>query len=618
MKKVILVLLLLSLLIVGALSGCVGEGDNNGGDDAAVVSNPLEAMDSILEEFPQYINTGLPHVEGTTLYYGIAMVSPWMGMIGGAVFHNETADGIIATILGSGRSLLSMNEMRMFGQEGVANFEYCLDTLTFTLNMQHDVYWHDGTPLTLDDLVFAYEVMAHPDYTGPRFGAEAQAVVGIMDFRNGEAEYISGLVLSNNNRTLTMHFEEMGPGMLYGGIWTAPVPRHVFEGIPVAEMAESDYARTSPIGWGPFMFEHTVVGETISMVRNPNYVFGAPIVERLQISRIDPELVAEHMNNGTFDLMTFPTVLYGDHMNPENFRYLGTPVGDYTFIAFRLGIFHPEDPDNPWGPGVNVYAPTRLMAQAGRYFRQAMAYAIDPSFIGETVFNGLQFAATSNVPPNHPGLIDPTVPSFTYNPERARELLDQAGFDQFDDEGFRLCPDGERFTVYWAFPEAPLTEGIIVPFYISSWEEVGVRVELWRGSTHPAFTIWDYTDFDLDYTPGEGDMIHMFNGAWTVGNNPNPAGSWGHIWWNFSRYTSPEYDAILDRMNTLAAFDEDYWLQIFSDWQLYWYENVPAIPLLWTIELTAVNNRVNFWDTRHYTPHSWNRVGLSAPQPYGR
>ena len=617
MKKAILALLLVSLFMLGALSSCARENDDNGGNGVAV-GNPLEAMEAVLENFPLYIDTGLPHVEGTTLYFGIASTSPWAGLIGGAIFHDGTLCSDLAAPLGTGRSLLSMNEMRMFGQDGAARFEYCLDTLTFTLHMQRDIYWHDGVPLTLDDLVFAYEVMAHPDYTGPRFGAEVQSVVGIMDFRNGEAEYISGLVLSNNNRTLTMYFEEMGPGMLYFGIWTNPTPRHIFEGIPVAEMAESDWVRTTPVGWGPFMIEHVVPGETITMVRNPNYAFGVAVVERIQIDRVDPSLIAEHMHNGTFDILSFPTAEYGDHMHPEHFRYLGTPVGDYSFIAFRLGIFHPVDPDNPWGPGVNVYAPTRLMAQAGRYFRQAMAYAIDPGFIGETVFNGLQFEATSNVPPNHAALIDPTVPGFSYNPDRARELLDQAGFDQFDDEGYRLCPNGERFTVYWAFPENPLTEGIIVPFYISSWSDVGVRVELWRGDTHHAYTIWDYTDFDLDYVEGEGDFIHMFTGGWTVGANPNPQGSWGHIWWNFSRYTSPEYDAILDRMNTLAAFDEDYWSQIFSDWQWYWYENVPAIPLLWTISLTAVNNRVTYWDTRHYTHPSWNRIGLSAPQPYGR
>ena len=587
--------------------------------EPAPAGSPLAALDELAELFPIYINTGLPHVPGTTLYLGEVAASPWAGIIGGAIFHDAATDASIATPLGTGRSIFSMNEFMQFGQEGIATWEIDLNAMTFTINQVMDVFWHDGVPLTLDDLVFAYEVMAHPDYTGPRFVSEVQAVSGIMDFRADLEEsgnpyvsgYIPGLVLSNNNRTLVMHFDNMGPGMLYFGLWTAPTPRHLFESIPVAEMAASDWARTTPVGWGPFMIEHVVAGESVSMVRNPDYVFGMPQLERIEIRRVPPELVAESMHAGVFDIISFPTAEYGDHMDPTSFRYLGTPVGDYSYIAFRLGHW---DFDND----VNVFTPSRKMSEAGPLFRQAMAYSIDPDFIGQVVFHGLQVGAGSNVTPNHRALINPDLRGFPYDPDRARQLLDEAGFDQFDDEGFRLDRNGERFTVYWAFMEAPLTEHIIVPFYIEQWAAVGIRVELWRGSTHPALMLWDYLDFDAD-----DDEIDIYSGAWSVGANPNPQGTWGHIWWNPSRYTSPEYDAILDRMNTMAAFDSAYLQQVFFDWQDYWQYQVPYFPLLWGIALTSINNRVTFWDTRFWNSgtnprNSWLHIGLSAPQPYGR
>ncbi|MDR2569969.1 MAG: ABC transporter substrate-binding protein [Oscillospiraceae bacterium] len=606
-RKQLSVVVALILVAMFVLTACQEDSGTNGGG----TTNPLEAMDAALENFPQLIDTGATHVPGSTLYYGIAASSPWPGMIGGSVFHDAELDFLIATPMGTDSSLLSMNEFYQFGQDGVATFEYDLDALTFTLTMQHDVYWHDGTLLTLDDLVYAYEIIAHPDYTGPRYSAEVAAVKGIADFGDGLTDSIAGLVLSNNNKTLTMHFDEMGPGMLYFGIWTSPVPRHIYEGIPVADMAASEWTRMTPVGWGPFMVEHVVPGESVSMVRNPNYWLGEPNVERILITRVDPSLVAEHMHNGTFDMIGFPTAEYGDHQNPENFSYIGTPVGDYTYIAFRLGHW---DEDN----GVNTYTASRKMAQAGPKFRQAMAYAIDAGFIGETVFNGLQFAATTNVTPNHRALIAPDITGFPYDPDRAKELLDEAGFNEFDDEGYRLDRDGNSFTVMWAYPENPLTEGIIVPFFIESWAEVGIRVELWRGQTHPAVVLWDYIDFDDD-----DDEIDIYTGGWIVGANPNPEGTWGHIWWNPSRYTSAEYDSILDRMNTIDAFDPDVMQGIFSDWQHYWYGNVPYYPTLWQISLTAINNRVTYWDTRHWNSgtnpnDSWHQVGLSAAEPHGR
>ena len=609
-RKLIFVtgLLLITALVFGS---CAANGDGQNGDEAVV--DPLAALDALAERFPMYVDTGEPHVAGTTLYVGVAAASPWAGMIGGSVFHDGATDAFIAEPLGTNTSLVSMNEVMQMGQEGVATWEMDLDAMTVTFTQVMDVYWHDGVPLTLADLAFAYYIIAHPDYVGPRFSIEITGITGIMDFHEGYTDSISGLVLSNNNRTLTIHFDEMGPGILYFGLWTAPVPRHIYEGIPVGEMAASDWTRITPVGWGPFMIEHVVPGESVSMVRNPNFVFGLPNVERIEFQRITPELIAESMHAGSFDIIdTFPSVEFEDHYPIATaFHFLGTPVGDYSYVAFRLGHFD-------WDNNLNIFSPSRKMAEAGPLFRQAMAYAIDPGFIAETVFAGLQVAASSNVTPNHRALINPDLPGFPFNPDRARELLDEAGFTEFDDEGYRLDRNGERFTVQWAMMEAPLTEHITVPFYIGQWRDVGIRVELWRGSTHPALMLWDYLDFDDD-----DDEIDIYSGAWSVGANPNPEGTWGHIFWNPSRYTSDEYDDILRRMNTVAAFDSDYMRQVFFDWQDYWMEQVPYFPMLWGINLVPINNRVAFWDESFWNGgtnprNSWLNVALSAPQPYGR
>ena len=591
--------------------------DDNGEEDEEEEAPPaipddvdndaLAGMNAALEMFPQYIDTGLPHVEGTIFRYALVSASPWAGLFGGAVFWDAGDDSEIATLLGTANSVFSTTPMLQWGQDGLVNWSVDVDAATLTLNLQHDVYWHDGEPLTLDDLVFAFEVMANPDYEGPRFGSNERRIVGIMEFNEGEADYIEGLVLSNNNRTLVIHLDELPPSLPYFGLWSAPMPRHIFGDMTIAEMLVADEFRVSPIGWGPFMVQHIVPGESIHFVRNENYVWGVPYIEELILERIPPEMVPSYMEAGMYDFASFPTAHFGDHRSPTNFRYLGSPTGGYTFMSFRLGTWDDDE-------GVNVFDDHRLMNNV--YLRRAMAYAVDQGELGELLFYGLQFAAGSFMSPLHHAFMDFSVPMFPYNPQRAIEILDEAGFIDVDGDGYREMPDGSELTIVWAFIAGdPVVDEILINYHTQAWSEVGLRVELWQGRTHDRGYMWDILDFDED-----NEEIHIYNWGWTAGFNPNPSGRWGHIFWNPSRYNSPEWEAILERLDSPAAWDPDYLLEAYSAMQWYLYEAVFFYPLRWSINLTALNNRVGVWDTRIGIPPAesgWHTVRLTAAEPYG-
>ena len=554
----------------------------------------MAGVNAVLARFPSHFNDGGEHVEGTTLVYGIASTTPWLGIIGGGVFSTSAICSEIASFIGTGSSILSTTTNYTFGQDGIANFELDLENNRIIFNMQQEVYWHDGTPLTLADLAFAYYVMAHPDYTGIRFSTGESRVRGIMDYHDGYADYISGLVLSNDDRTLTIYFDEMSPEMLNFGIWTAPIPRHIFENIPVADMASSPYVRETPIGWGPFILEEVVPGESVYLRRNENYVWGTPYIESVIIRRFAPELVGTHMEAGDFDMVVgFGTAFYSDYANPTNFRFLAAIDEGYNHMSFRLGHFDWDTWENVYSPGRNMESPV---------LRRAMALAIDENALGEYIFNGLQFQAASFLPPNHIDLMDFNVPILNYDPERARQMLDDAGFVDTTGDGYRDHPDGSPLTVTWAFATGPL-EDILVPFYIQAWSAIGIRVELWRGMTHDIFYLWDVLDFDED-----DDEIDLYMAAWTGLWNPEPSGRWGHDVWNPSRYNSPEWEAIQARLISQEAWNREYMREAYSAMQWYMYEQAFAIPTRWTTSLVAVNNRVSRWDTR---------VGVVSPADFG-
>ena len=591
--------LFLSVILVLALGVTACSNDDGGG------SAVLAGIEMANERFPSNINTGASHVEGTTLMVGMSAASPWPGVFGGAVFSTGAEDSDIAAIAGLGSGVLSISDAGTWGQEGIATFAHNLENHSIILTQTVDVFWHDGTPLTLADLAYAYYVLANPDYTGIRFSGPTTRVVGIMDYHNGYASHIEGLVLSNNNRTLTIYFDTLTPDMMFpGSFWTAPMPRHIFENIPVADMANSPYVLTNPIGWGPFIVEHIVPGESVMFVRNDNYVWGRPHVERIVLERVAPELAGTAMASGRYDvLLRFGTAFYADYSNPSNFQFLGTLDWGYQYISFRLGHF---DFDN----NVNVYSPNRTMSNPA--LRRAMAFAIDHASVSELLFDGLQFPATSVMTPNFTGLMDLTVPAIQYNPELANQILDEAGFTTRDAQGYRNHPDGSPLTVTWAEGTSPLDD-TIVPLYINFWREIGVRVELWRGQTHAGPYLWDVLDYDAD-----NDEIDMYWARWTNIGNPSPVGRWGHSIWNPSRYISPELEAIFEGLIAEENWDEEYLRAAYSRWQWYVYENAFFLPTRWVVSLTAVNNRVAAFDVDPQTPHReffWHSVRLSAADP---
>jgi len=605
----------LAAMLAVTMTACPGGDPAPGGFVAEEGAHPLDALREVLTHFPDHIRSDLPHVPGSIFEYGLIAASPFVGIIGAAAFWTEANDNVISSLLGTSSGLIQMSPVNQFSNDGVARFEVNVENRSIALIMQEEVFWHDGVPLTMRDLYFTYHVIGHPDYAaagGIRFSGDNRNIQGIMDFHNGLADSISGLVLSNNDRTLTIYFEdgEFGPGILYFGIWTSPMPEHIFGGTPVLEIPNHPQFRTNVVGWGPFRYVSSVPGESFLFERNPNFVWGTPYIEQIRVRRIETSLVPAALENGEFDVISFPSVYFPYFQNPTNFRYMASAGAAYSYISFRLGTFDGETNRNvvDWGrPMHNIH------------LRRAMALAADEWMLGQMLFNGLQFPAGNFLTPRHEEFMDLTVPMWGHDPDLANRILDDAGFMRGPD-GYRRWPDGSELTVTWAMPINPPTDEPIFLFYTEAWRDIGVRVELWRGQFHAQPYLWDVLDFDTDDWE-----IDIYIGAWTAGANPAPFGAWGHTRWNVARWTSPEWDDFERRIASDAAWDTEYLKGLLSDIQWYMYDQAFFFPLRWGVALTGVNNRVGSWDQRTgLTPgllarqFGWQDIRLTAPLPYVR
>jgi len=543
------------------------------------VRRGLAALDDIFTRFPREFVNDQEAIEGGVLRYGVVSDSGFRGLFTHG-FAAAIVDITVANFINGIDGFLSLNEDLIFSQNGLATFEFDIEANTFTLRQQHEATWHDGNPVTLDDLVFAYEVIAHPDYVGTRFSNATGIpnVVGVEEFRNGTADYISGLVLSDDRMTLTIHYNQISPSMLYNGIWAHPLPRHYLGEIAVIDMPSSPQIRQNPIGFGPFKVSNIVPGESVELVRFEDYWKGAPKLDGVILEIVSSELVPLVMEEGLLDIVFFPVSAFEHNPNPTNFTFVADLENSYSYIGFRFGTLDREN---------RQMIPNENATMNDANLRRAIGYAIDNQAIADTIYNGLRIPATSIVTPFHRSFLNEDLQGFYYNPELANQILDEAGYTERDAEGYRMKPNGEPLTITWGVMNGDNAE-VLSMYKIQKWREVGLRVELLHGRFHDSTALVDMIANDTD-----DFEIDMFSANWNLGNNPNPAGHWGNgAVLNYTRYTSDRFEEILAQIGSEAAWDRALLAELFNDWQDAFFEEVPAIPTMWRITMMAVNNRV--------------------------
>lgn len=554
-KKSLLWLFALVLILSAFLAACGGGSDDASNESGSEGEGSSEGT---AEGEPQ---------KGGTLVYGLD--APPEGLFSSA-FYGIATDAEVIDLFDE--ALISYNE-NLEPEPNVASWE-TEDSKVFNFKFEEGVKWHNGEELTVNDWVFALETIADPDYDGPRY-ANVQTIEGAEAYRSGDADSISGIeVVSDYEVNIT--FDEARVNNLTN-LWAYPLPESVLGDVPVAEMSASEWVRSTPIGIGPFKVDKIVPGESVEFSKFDEYWNGDVNLDKIVLRVIDNTSVVGALQNNDIDMISLQPVS-GPEVEPlENVEIVTYPGLTYYYVGFKLGKFDNE----------SQTITEELPKYQSKELRQAMMYALNRQEWVDAFFFGYADVVNKPVPTSHWNAADDSeLIQYEYDPEKSKQMLDEAGYVDTNDDGFREDPNGDEFVVKFSHyatgnPTFESRAQAIAQYF----EAVGLRSEV------------EMVEVNLYYDMVEKDdaSIETFFGGWGTGTDPDPTPTWkSDQIWNYPRYNNPEADQLLDDALDIeiVGTDQEKRKELYVEWQKIVNEELPMLYIAELEEIKALNTRV--------------------------
>lgn len=422
---------------------------------------------------------------------------------------------------------------------------------TIRFNLRRSAKWHDGTPFTSADVAFTYRevwLKLHPR------GRSIFAAVNALETPDPHT-----LIFKLNNPSGVI-FSALNSGELQ------VLPRHLYEGTDIVRNPWN----LKPIGTGPFRFKEWVRGNRIVLERNPDYWdTGKPYLDQF-VLRIIPDTTARYaaFETGAVQYGVLSPVSFNDVERVGKNPKLAIEFNGYDWLSSSVAM------------EFNLRRKPLNDVRA----RRAIAHAIDLDAMSRVVSRGLAVPGPSPVLSGLKRFHTADLPKYSFDPNLAEQLLDQAGLPRGQ--------DGVRFSITIDWIPFGGQYQRYAEFITQNLKRIGINAQV-RSQDLPQFLKRIYTDNDFDVTvthrAGYGDpQLGVERFYWSKSITP------GIPWSNASGYSSEEMDRIIERAH--VAPNENGRIAEYKKLQQLSMQDLPSFTLL---------------ENRHFTVHSRKLHGLN-------
>lgn len=293
-----------------------------------------------------------------------------------------------------------------------SKWEVGSDFQTYTFTIHPRAAWHDGRPVTAEDVMFTVTTMLDPK-------AETNRGVAVTNIAGADARgkrdpnaqlgfRITGpkeFVVRTKTPVDPQGFLEQFGTLMY------IIPKHILGNVPPEQLSRHPFMRSPTVGSGPYKFVQYKEDQYVELLLNENYHLGAPSVRRVFVRVIPPTVMMAQLERGDMDITAgagIGSILLDDWdrvKTMQHVRALSFPIFGYQFMVFNF--------QRPY---------------LTKGVRRAMAHAVNRPLMINQLYKGQATLAEGPLPPTHP-YFNPNVKPWPYDTARARALLQEAGWD---------------------------------------------------------------------------------------------------------------------------------------------------------------------------------------------
>ncbi len=443
-----------------------------------------------------------------------------------------------------------------------------------TWKIRENARWHDGTPVTTDDLLFTMTVVRDRE---------------LSVFRDATFDLIEQIQASDA-RTITVTWSQpfIQADTLFSKDLAQPMPKHLLEGPYTSDKAsflQLPFWNTEFVGAGPYRVRSFTAGSGMVLAAFNEYVLGRPKIDEIEVRFIpDPTTLLANVYSGAVDATLGRGIQLDLALEAKQRWTAGQAI---MAPSSRVAIF-PQFID-----------PTPAVISDVR-FRRALMYALDRQQIVDTLQSGVTPIAHAFLSPDRPEYPDvqADIVRYDYDPRQAARLIEELGYSRAPDGIYRDATGRRLALEIWASGESKQMLAVA-----DGWRQAGIDTEpivlpqqRWNDREYVA----KFPGFRINRQPSAISDLRRFQSAQAPLPENNFVGS------NYSRYMNPELDALIDQyFMTIPKAERT---RVMGKIMRHTTEVLNVMGLYHDVQPTLVSNRITGLTTpaAGWNAHLWD------------